>query len=124
MAGDLDRLLELLTDDAWPAMPPAPHEYHGKPAILDFLRTSHAWRGARPLVLVPTRANTQPAFACYLAEPDEPYGQAAGLMVLTLRGDRIGGLTRFLHAGVLDRFGLPATWSTTHSAATASGPAE
>jgi RNA polymerase sigma-70 factor (ECF subfamily) len=111
VAGDLDTLLALLTDDAWLAMPPAPHEYHGKPAILDFLGASNAWRGRRRLVLVPTRANTQPAFACYLAEPDDPHANPAGLLVLTLSGDRISGMTRFLHHGVLDRFGLPPTWT-------------
>jgi hypothetical protein len=31
-------------------------------------------------------------------------------MVLTLRGTRIGGLTRFLHDDVLARFGLPESW--------------
>lgn len=113
VAGDLDTLLALLTDDAWLAMPPAPHEYHGKPAVLDFLRVSLAWRGRRRFVLVPTRANTQPAFACYLTEPDEPHANPAGLMVLTPSGDRIRGLTRFLHDGVLDRFGLPSTWAIT-----------
>jgi RNA polymerase sigma-70 factor (ECF subfamily) len=86
MAGDLDTLLTLLTDDAWLAMPPAPHEYHGRPAIREFLRVSNAWRGERRLVLVPTRANTQPAFACYLAEPGQPHAYAAGLMVLTCAG--------------------------------------
>jgi RNA polymerase sigma-70 factor (ECF subfamily) len=109
-ARDLDTLLALLTDDAWLAMPPAPHEYHGLAAVRDFLAVSGGWRGARRLVLVPTRANTQPAFGCYLAEPGAPAGGGAGVMVLTLRGRRIGGLTRFLHDDVLARFGLPDSW--------------
>jgi RNA polymerase sigma-70 factor (ECF subfamily) len=109
-ARDLDTLLALLTDDAWLAMPPAPHEYHGLAAIRGFLAVSGAWRGARRLLLVPTRANTQPAFGCYLAEPGAPAGGGAGVMVLTLRGTRIGGLTRCLHDDVLARFGLPESW--------------
>jgi len=99
-AYDVEALVDLLTDDAWLAMPPAPHEYHGVPAIVSFLRASDAWRGDRRLTLLPTRANTQLAFGCYLA------GDPAGLMVLTLRGDRIRALTRFLTAD-LPRFGLP-----------------
>jgi RNA polymerase sigma-70 factor (ECF subfamily) len=99
-AYDVGALVDLLTDDAWLAMPPAPHEYHGGPAIVSFLRASDAGRGDRRLTLLPTRANTQPAYGCYLA------GEPAGLMVLTLRGDRIRGLTRFLTAE-LPRFGLP-----------------
>jgi RNA polymerase sigma-70 factor (ECF subfamily) len=109
-ARDIDTLLTLLTDDAWLAMPPAPHEYHGLAAIQGFLAVSGAWRGARRLLLVPTRANTQPAFGCYLAEPGASAGGGAGVMVLTLRGPRVGGLTRFLHDDVLARFHLPTSW--------------
>jgi len=89
-AGDLEGVIALLTDDAWLTMPPAPHEYHGIAAIRAFFTvTFGVERGFR---MEPTRANTQPAFACYLTEPDEP----AGLIVLTQRGDRIRGITRFL----------------------------
>ena len=97
---DVDALIALLTDDAWLAMPPAPHEYHGRPAIGEFLEVSGAWRGRRALRLVPTRVNTQPAYACYIDSAP------AGLMVLTLRGGRIAGMTRFLESEMLCRFGL------------------
>jgi RNA polymerase sigma-70 factor (ECF subfamily) len=101
VAGDIDGLVALLTDDAWLAMPPAPHEYHGRAAIAAFLRVSGAWRGERPLRLVPTRANGQPAFGCYIGEP-------AGILVLTVHSGGIGGLTRFLDTGLHGPFGLPA----------------
>jgi len=108
---DIDALLSLLTDDAWLAMPPAPHEYHGRPAIAAFLQVSGAWRGARRLVLVPIGANNQPAFGCYLAEPDTTVATPAGIMVLTPHADRIRAMTRFfLPAGLLPHFGLPETW--------------
>jgi RNA polymerase sigma-70 factor (TIGR02960 family) len=87
---DMPALLALLTDDAWLAMPPAPHEYHGPPAIAEFLRSSPTWRPDLPLSLTPTRVNTQPAYACRLAGTD------AGLLVLTPRAGRIAALTRFL----------------------------
>jgi RNA polymerase sigma-70 factor (ECF subfamily) len=106
---DIDGIVALLTDDAWLAMPPAPHEYHGAAAIAAFLTASATWRAPRRLRLVPTRANTQPAFACYLAEPDERTAHPAGLVVLTLRDDRIQAITRFLDADLPRRFGLPAT---------------
>lgn len=108
---DVDALLSLLTDDAWLAMPPAPHEYHGRPAIAAFLQVSNSWGKDRRLVLVPTGASNQPAFGCYLAEPGATVANPAGIMVLTLRGDRIQGLTRFFLAeDLLRRYGLPATW--------------
>ena len=88
---DVDGVVALLTDDAWLAMPPAPHEYHGPSAIAEFLRVSTRARGG-PLQLVATRANTQPAFVCYLADPAAP----ASLVVLTLSDDRISAITRFL----------------------------
>jgi RNA polymerase sigma-70 factor (TIGR02960 family) len=97
---DIDGLISLLTDDAWLAMPPARHEYHGLPAILEFLEVSGSWRGRRELRLVPAKVNTQPAYACYIDSAP------AGLMVLTLRGERISGMTRFLDGEMLRRFGL------------------
>jgi RNA polymerase sigma-70 factor (ECF subfamily) len=98
---DIDAVVDLLTDDAWLTMPPAPHAYHGRAAVAAFLRASADARGRRRLRLVPTGANRQPAFACYLAD-----ARPAGLMVLTVAGDRIGALTRFLGPGLLDRFDL------------------
>jgi RNA polymerase sigma-70 factor (TIGR02960 family) len=105
---DVDGLVALLTDDAWLAMPPAPHEYLGPDAIGAFLRAGASWRPGRPLHVVPTRANGQPAFGCYLDDVDGLVARPAGLVVLTLAGPRIRALTRFLDAGVFDAFGLPA----------------
>jgi RNA polymerase sigma-70 factor (ECF subfamily) len=107
-AGDVDAVVGLLVDDAWLAMPPAPHEYQGPAAIGAFLRASDAWRGSRRMLLVPARVNTQPAYACYLAEPGETVARPAGLMVVTVRGDRIGGLTRFHDNAALGHLGLVA----------------
>ncbi len=67
------------------------------------------WRGGRRLPLVPTRANRQPAFACYITRPDEDVADAAGVIVLTISGDRISGITRFLDTGLHRLFGLPET---------------
>jgi len=109
VADDLDAMVALLTDEAWLAMPPAPHEYHGPEAILAFLRTSARWRGRRQVRLVPTRANTQPAFGYYLTQPDGSTARAAGLLVLSLSNDRISGMTRFLDPGLPLIFGLADT---------------
>ena len=106
-ADDVDGVVALLTGDAWLTMPPAPHQYQGAAAIASFLRASAAWHGARRFRLVPTRANGQPAFGCYLGDPREPVAPAAGLIVLTLDGGRIAAITRFLDNGVLRPFGLP-----------------
>ena len=104
LAADLARIVALLTDDAWLSMPPAPHEYHGLEAIAAFLWASFAYRGDRRVHLLPTRANTQPAFGSYLTDPA---GIAAGLFVLTMAGDRIQAITRFHLDALYPRFGLP-----------------
>jgi RNA polymerase sigma-70 factor (ECF subfamily) len=105
--GDLDRLVALLTEDARLAMPPEPVEFHGPRAITAFLRERGFW--GQDLKLVPTRANNQPAFGYYLPDPTAPIFRVNGLLVLTLRDDRVSALTRFGDRGILARFGLPRT---------------
>jgi RNA polymerase sigma-70 factor (ECF subfamily) len=95
-ADDIQSVVALLTDDAWLAMPPAPHRYDGTAAIAAFLRASAAWRRGRHVRLTETRANTQPAFGCYLTEFAEPVAHTTGLIVLTLQDDRIRAITRSL----------------------------
>jgi RNA polymerase sigma-70 factor (TIGR02960 family) len=107
--GDVDAVVALLTGDAWLRMPPAPHEYQGRPAIDEFLRTRGIWNSGRPIRLVPTRANCQPAFGYYLSDPHAGVMRAGGLLVLTVDGDAIAAITRFGDTGVLPYFGLPRT---------------
>lgn len=108
-AGDVEGVVALLTDDAWLAMPPAPHEYQGGEAIASFLHISTIWRGQRRISLLPTRANGQPAFGCYLSHPGEPTAYPTGVLVLTMSSDRISGITRFLDDELHRQFGLPDT---------------
>jgi len=108
-ADDIDALAKLLTGDARFTMPPLPLQYQGPPAIASFLRSSAASRGPRRSRLLPTRANTQPAFGIYLRVEDAPVAHASGLLVLTLQGDQIAAITHFLDTSALPRFGLPRT---------------
>jgi RNA polymerase sigma-70 factor, ECF subfamily len=106
--GDTKGLISLLTDDAWLTMPPEPYEYQGAQAIARFLNDRAARRGAN-LRLVPTRANAQPAFGCYLPDPQAPIARAYGLMVLTLSDERISAITWFSERSLFPHFGLPRT---------------
>jgi RNA polymerase sigma-70 factor (TIGR02960 family) len=112
VAGDVDGVVALLTDDAWLSMPPAPHEYQGPPAIAAFLRASFGYRGDCELLLVPAGANGQPAFGSYLRAPGEAGPVPAGLIVLTTGADGIRAITRFHVEQLYPRFGLPITWSS------------
>jgi len=105
-ADDIHAIVDLLTDDAWLAMPPAPHEYHGPTAITAFLRASADWRAKRRLRLVPTGANTQPAFGCFLDDLDAPTAHPSGVLVLTVSNDRISAITRFLDGDLNRLFGV------------------
>jgi RNA polymerase sigma-70 factor (TIGR02960 family) len=102
-SGDVDGLVALLTEDVCVSMPPVPLEYQGHEAAARFYSVLMRHRAYR---LVPTRANGQPAFGTYLRTGTGGILHGAGLLVLTLTGDRISGLTRFDN-DVLPWFGLP-----------------
>jgi RNA polymerase sigma-70 factor (TIGR02960 family) len=107
--GDVEAIVALLSEDAWIRMPPEPHEYQGRSAIAEFLRSRGIGREGARMRLVPTAANGQPAFAYYLDDPNSGVAHAAGLLVLTMRGEEIVEVTRFGDNGVLPFFGLPRT---------------
>ena len=107
-SGDIDEIVSLLTDDALVTMPPQPLEYQGRDAIAAFMRHRAELRGV-PMRLVPTRANTQPAFGCYLPDAHAAIARPYGLFVLTLEGDAIAAITWFGDTGVFRHFGLPRT---------------
>ena len=109
VADDIDAVVALLADDAWMSMPPSPLEYQGHQAIATFLLETANWRGERRYKLIPTRANTQPAFGCYRDDEHTAIAHAVGMLVLTLDGDRIAAITNFIDSSVLPRFGLPRT---------------
>lgn len=100
---DVDGVVALLTDDAWLAMPPAPHRYDGTAAIGRFLRVSALDRPGGAYRLVPVAAGGHPGFGCYLD------GRARGLVVLLPApdGNRITGVLRFLDDGLHRHFSLP-----------------
>lgn len=113
-ADDIAGVVDLLTDDAWLTMPPTPHVYLGPDAIMAFLHTSTRWRAGRHMHLVPTRANAQPAFGCYITNPEMLTASPAGLLVLTVSDARISGITRFLDNDLPKLFGLTAPCLSNH----------
>ena len=85
-AGDVDTIVELLTDDAWLTMPPVPLEYQGPAAIGGSWRRP---RRRRPAAL-PLRAHARERPARVRALPAGPRTArsrtAIGIIVLTLDG--------------------------------------
>jgi RNA polymerase sigma-70 factor (ECF subfamily) len=104
---DVQALVGILAEDVRVAMPPAMLEYRGIDAALQFF-AAVTLRPDRSYRVVPTRANGEPAFGMYVADPHTGVFRAYGLLVVTIAGDRIGVVTGF-DASVLPRFGLPRT---------------
>ena len=82
--GDIESIAALLTDDALLTMPPEPLEYEGREAVAEFFRVVPATLGFDSFRFTPVRANGQPALL-----------YERGIVVLTLAGDRVAGITRF-----------------------------
>ena len=111
--GDVDVLVAMLTHDARLTMPPWPLGFRGPAAAARLLSVLVFQGGTVRYRLVEVRANGgQPTFGCYVAGVPAPAAapaQADGLIMLTLAGDRIAGITRFLDNSLPPRFGLPET---------------
>ncbi|ATY14479.1 RNA polymerase subunit sigma-70 [Amycolatopsis sp. AA4] len=106
--GDVDGLVNLLTEDVTWSMPPLPQWYRGRAAVTEFavqvpITRCPSWRFRL------TSANAQPAVAFYLGGSATAPHEAWSITVLTLREDRICDLTSFLGAEHFPAFGLPAT---------------
>ena len=104
---DLDALIELLVTDVRLSMPPAMLEYRGLESAQRILAAA-SFRPGRTYRVVPTRANGQPAFGLYLADPHASLYRAYCLLVITTSGDHITAITSF-STNVMTRFGLPRT---------------
>jgi RNA polymerase sigma-70 factor, ECF subfamily len=106
-AVDVPRIVSLLSSDALMTMPPEAMRIVGADAIGAFFSTVPADGALGQIRLLETRSNGQPALAAYLAGDDgvfHPYG----VMVFSLDGDTIVGITGFADFPTLvPRFGLP-----------------
>jgi len=105
---DLDALIELLVTDVRLSMPPVMLEYRGIESA-QRLFAAVVFRPGCTYRVVPTRANGQPAFGVYLADPHAGVYRAYTLLVITTAGDHITTITGFSNVNVMTRFGLPRT---------------
>jgi RNA polymerase sigma-70 factor (ECF subfamily) len=108
-AGDRARIIPLLAEDVTLTCTRRWAVYPGRERVATILCERMDREG---LWLVPTRANGQPAFGCYVPDPETRTSEARGLLTILLRGNRVGNLTRFWDNDVLPYFGLPdaLTW--------------
>jgi RNA polymerase sigma-70 factor (ECF subfamily) len=106
-AGDVAAVVALLTEDVSLTMPPQLLEYRGRDLVARFIAAT-GLRSGRRSRLIPARANGQPAFGLYVEDPQAGISHGAGLIVLTLTGDKICAMTGFDNS-VPPQFGLPRT---------------
>jgi RNA polymerase sigma-70 factor (ECF subfamily) len=102
---DVATWAQLLRNDVRVTMPPEPLCYDGRDTLWPLLERALAmgdWR------LVPTRANRQPAAACYLRRPGDTEYRAYKLDVLRVGDGLIAEITTF-GARLFPEFGLPPT---------------
>ncbi|MEY9856920.1 RNA polymerase sigma-70 factor (TIGR02960 family) [Catenulispora sp. GAS73] len=105
--GDMNALIDLFVTDVRLSMPPAMLEYRGVEAARRVLAAA-TFRPGYAYRVVLTRANGQPAFGLYLADPHAGVYHAYCFLVVTAAGDRIAAMTSFT-TDVMARFGLPRT---------------
>ena len=103
---DADAVIALLHEDIHITMPPeAP--CIGFAAAATFFRDLFGAAGPGDWLLVPTRANGQPATANYLRRPGDTAHHALSIDVLTVHDDRLVTVNCFLGDRLFPAFGLP-----------------
>ncbi|CDX50368.1 RNA polymerase factor sigma-70 [Mesorhizobium plurifarium] len=107
-ADNLDRLVDLLREDAVYHMPPWREWYHGRLAIGAFLRT--VWGNFAAYRAVAIGANAQPAVGVYALGRQDSVWRPHSLHVIEPAEDRIAALTIYvppLGPALFAAFGLP-----------------
>jgi RNA polymerase sigma-70 factor (ECF subfamily) len=103
---DVPAIVNLFTDDAVWEMPPYTGWYKGPENIGRLIAGNCPATGPGDMVLVPTAANGQPAFAVYMRGDDGAH-RAFQLHALTVAGSRVSHVTSFFDLRLFRTFGLP-----------------
>ena len=104
---DAEAFIEMMREDARFSMPPEPGVWVGRRTIVE------SWSEALDIESfglvrgVVTRANTQPALACYLKRPGQDEYRPMALDVIRIEEGRVAEIVTFPPA-VFPSFGLPA----------------
>jgi RNA polymerase sigma-70 factor (ECF subfamily) len=94
--GDIDTVVQILSEDVCFAMPPAASWFHGREALKIFL-AGWPMSGAWEWRAVPVKANGQHALAFYTWNEDEQAYLPFALNVLTFRGNEISDVVAFIN---------------------------
>ncbi len=114
-AYDVDAITGLLADDAVWEMPPFAARFRGARSIGKLIRTWCPAQAAGDQVMVPIRANHQPAFALYMLDPHTGAHRAFQIQVLTLTAVGVVHTVAFFDLSLFEAFGLPQLLSDLNS---------
>ncbi|MFN8032525.1 MAG: sigma-70 family RNA polymerase sigma factor [Mycobacterium sp.] len=104
---DIERLVEMFTEEAIWEMPPFVGWYRGGPVIGELIHQNCPASGAGDMRLLPLTANGQPAAAMYMRLPGADRHVAFQLHVLDLDADGVSHVVAFLDTTLFAKFGLP-----------------
>jgi RNA polymerase sigma-70 factor (TIGR02960 family) len=93
--GDAAGLAALMAEDVRVTMPPAPFRYQGRAALVPLLARAFGPDGHGDWLAIPTRANRQPAAACYLRRTGDSQYRAFKLDILRIENGAIAETTTF-----------------------------
>ncbi len=108
-AYDIDKLVEMFTEEAVWEMPPFDGWYRSRRDIHTLIRTHCPAEKAGDMRLIPTTANGQPAAGLYMLNKQTGVHEAFQFHVIDVRADAVSHVVAFGDAALFERFGLPAT---------------
>jgi RNA polymerase sigma-70 factor (ECF subfamily) len=106
-AYDIDKLVQMFTQEAVWEMPPFDGWYRGPEAIGTLTRVHCPAEGPGDMRFIALTANGQPAAALYMRNPETGVHEAFQLHVLDVTPDGISHVVAFLDTELFDKFGLP-----------------
>ena len=107
--GDAEAAVASMREDIRIAMPPHPLLYEGRDAMAPLLERAFGAESPGDWLLVPTRANRQPAAGNYLRAHGDSEYRAFKLDVIRVEDGLVAEVTTF-GASLFPQFGLPPTW--------------
>jgi RNA polymerase sigma-70 factor (ECF subfamily) len=109
---DVPAIERFFTDDAIWEMPPFTSWFRGARNIARLISTHCPAEGPGDQLLVPIKANGQPAFAVYMRDPAENVHRAFQIQVLTLTAAGIIHAVAFFDTTLFETFALPELFTT------------
>jgi RNA polymerase sigma-70 factor, ECF subfamily len=108
-AYDVDKLVEIFTQEAIWEMPPFDGWYQGPEAIGTLTRVQCPAEGPGDMRFIALTANGQPAAALYMRNPETSVHEAFQLHVLDVKPEGVSHVVAFLDTELFEKFGLAPT---------------